>query len=97
MNNVVVNDVCENKHGGDAESTAAFQTVNRHQDRTKILNLIIATEKQGATLDELSVVMQRAPNQISGRITELKVQNKIISSGTRKTRTGCTAKVYVAC
>jgi hypothetical protein len=51
----------------------------------------------GATLDELSLALDRPPNQISGRFTELRKRGAIIDTQqTRPTRTKSPARVYIA-
>lgn len=90
-------DVCRNRHGGDRESEAANRRVNKTKDKALIHNLIKATQQEGITLDELSILLKRAPNQISGRISELKRDGFVIANGQRReTRTGSTAKVYIS-
>ena len=92
----MVSDITQNKHGGDPESIAANKRVNKVLDRTVVLNLITDAGAQGLTLDEISERLDRPPNVISGRITELKERGLIAASDARrKTRTGSLAKVYV--
>lgn len=50
----------------------------------------------GLTVEELSDIEKTTPNAISGRITELRIKGKIEKRGTRKTRSGCSAAVWVA-
>ena len=48
-----------------------------------------------STIDFLCIQMDKTPNQISGRFTELKKMGYIADTGQRKTtRTGCKAKVW---
>jgi len=89
-------DVCARKHGGDAESRAAHRAGDKRADRQQVLDFIRA-RLGGATLDEVCVGLDREPNQISGRITELKRDGHLSwTGGRRTTRSGCSAKVYVA-
>jgi hypothetical protein len=90
-------DVCNRKHGGDPESVAAHRAsaVHAEADRLTILELI-AGRIHGLTLDEACIAMNREPNQLSGRMTELKQKGAIIANGMKRpTRTGCLAKAYV--
>lgn len=89
-------DICRNRHGGVDTSVEADKTVKKQLDRAAIYWYIKAARHYGHTLDELSVLMDRPPNAISGRLTELKVQGKIVYTGRkRRTRSGCLALVYV--
>lgn len=88
-------DICRNRHGGVETSVEADKTVKKQQDRELIYGYIQAARHYGHTLDELSVLLNRPPNSISGRLTELKVQGKIVYTGRkRQTRSGCLARVY---
>ncbi len=89
-------DICANRHGGAETSVAANKTVDKETDRLKILGLIKQYPIFGYTLDELSMKMGRSPNQLSGRLTELRMRGLIWISHTRKTRTGRRARVYLA-
>lgn len=89
-------DVCARKHGGAETSVAADKKVKKEADRQLIYDYIVASKHYGHTLDELSILLHRPPNSISGRLTELSYQRKIIYSGRkRRTRSGCLARVYV--
>lgn len=87
-------DICANRHRGDRESIAARERVSVERDRSTVLNLI-AGAPNGMTLDEIAVALQRSPNCLSGRVTELRANGLIVASGERReTRTGCKAKVW---
>lgn len=91
-------DVCARKHGGNEQSKAAFDSVSHHisdAQRSVWIN-IYDCRGRGVTCDELSERMGTTPNAISGRITELRMMGKIEKRGTRKTRSGCSAAVWVA-
>ena len=89
-------DVCASRHGGAETSVAADKKVKKEADRQLIYDYIVASKHYGHTLDELSILLHRPPNSISGRLTELSYQRKIIYSGRkRRTRSGCLARVYV--
>ena len=88
-------DVCAGRHGGAETSVAADKKVQKETDRLLIYNYIVASKHYGHTLDELSILLHRPPNALSGRLTELSYQRKIIYSGRkRRTRSGCLARVY---
>lgn len=88
-------DICRNKHGGIDTSVEANAAVRKARDRELIYGYIKESKHYGHTLDELSVLLNRPPNAISGRITELKAIGKIVASDRRRaTRTGCNARVY---
>lgn len=89
-------DICANRHRGDRESQQAFERVDTERDRAVVLEIIQEQGANGATLDEISAKLDRPPNCLSGRITELKTSGLIRPSGSRRpTRTGSMAKVYV--
>lgn len=89
-------DVCAGRHGLADTSVEANKSVDKETDRLVILGWIKAARSYGMTLDELSIMLNRPPNAISGRLTELRIRNQIILSEARRpTRTGCSARVYV--
>lgn len=95
---IVPRDVCARKHGGNPQSAIAFDAIRQHltQSQWRVFCAISATLSFGRTLDELCVLLDVNPNAISGRITELRIKGKIEKRGTRKTRSGCSAAVWVA-
>lgn len=91
-----LNDVCAGRHGLVETSMEANVTVKKEADRKLILGYITAAKAYGMTLDELSLQLNRPPNQISGRLTELCIAGQITLSGEKRpTRTGCNGRVYV--
>lgn len=91
-----VQDICERKHGGNPESAAAFDATTTAMQREKVLKAIMAAGDAGLTVDELAAAWDTTPNAVSGRFTELKKENWIVKRGTRKTRSGKAAGVWVA-
>jgi hypothetical protein len=90
-------DICRNRHGGVETSVLADRRVQKSQDRQLVLGYITAARTFGHTLDEISILIDRPCNCISGRFTELCKANLIIKTATkRKTRTGALAAVYIA-
>ena len=85
-----------NRHGGNELSTEAFHARPRINDRNRILTMI-ADADEGMTCDEIAGALGKAPNQISGRITELLARNQIYKTDdTRLTRNRCRGRVYRA-
>jgi hypothetical protein len=87
-------DITARRHKGNEQSTAAFHVIKDKisASRERILNQIRQRE-DGLTCDELAVMFSATPNEISGRCSELKRDGKIYKSGTRKTRSGCSAAI----
>ena len=94
---IVPRDVCARKHGGNEQSKAAFRTIKDGLNMTqRIIFSVISRSTDGLTVDDICVMRGMTPNAISGRITELRIMGKIEKRGTRKTRSGCSAAVWVA-
>lgn len=88
-------DICQRSHGGNAESRAAYAQGNKEATRKKILEAITEAGAHGLTVDELAIRWNVGNQTLSGRFSELKVNNLIQKAGTRPTRTGAMAGVYV--
>ena len=90
-------DLCFNKHGGAETSMLAHARVQKSRDRALVYGYVKVSGSFGMTLDELSIVLDRPPNCLSGRFSELKRSGEIVASEKkRKTRTQSWARVYVA-
>jgi len=90
-------DICARKHGGVDTSVAADKRVQKERDRNMVLGYIKAAHDYGITLDEMCILLHRKPNEISGRFSELRMLEKIVPTVRRRpTRTGSTARVWVA-
>jgi hypothetical protein len=90
-------DICKNRHQGAETSVEADKKVQKSKDRELIYSYIKMAGRFGHTLDELSIMLHRTPNAISGRLTELRVKGRIVTSDqTRLTRTNSKARVYIA-
>lgn len=90
-------DVCAARHGGVDTSVEAHRRVKKTRDQSLVLSCLKAAGGDGMTLDELCVKMGRTPNAISGRLTELRIQELVVRLATRRpTRTGTGARVHVA-
>ncbi len=90
-------DITARKHKGNEQSISAFHVIKDKisHEQTKIL-ILIAGHPDGITVDEIAQRYQKTPNQVSGRVSELKRMGKIYKSGTRKTRSGCSAAILKA-
>lgn len=87
-------DVCAKRHGGVSTSQAANLRVNKFGDRARILNFL-KRFPNGATLDEICVALERTPNQISGRLSEMRMAGLIEKTEQKRaTRTTCLASVW---
>lgn len=88
-------DICRRKHGGDPASVEAHRRTNKEDRYAAILEHLEKAALHGRTLDELSHLLGVHPNQISGRITELRVAGRIRRTDERRqTETGSWASVY---
>jgi hypothetical protein len=86
-------DITKNKHGGNAQSNAAFEKVRaKLGDRQKMVLFQIErwSVAGGVTCREIAEMESCGMNAISGRITELKAMGKIKQIGRRD---GCA--VYI--
>jgi erythromycin esterase-like protein len=85
-------DITKNKHGGNAQSNAAFEKIEhriteRHKDILWAMGIMFG---KGWTVKDAAQWYHTTPNVVSGRITELKRMGKIKQIGRRD---GCA--VYV--
>lgn len=88
-------DICRRKHGGADTSIQADKAVQKTRDRELVYGYIRHAGRFGHTLDELCILLDRLPNQISGRVTELRIAGRIVISEERRvTRTNSYARVY---
>ena len=78
---LLTDDICKNKHGGNPQSEAANLKVDKENDRTYVLRFI--REHKTGYLKQIARVMGKQKNEISGRFTELKADNLIIETGER--------------
>lgn len=90
-------DICRNRHQGNAESVAAFQTLlpGLTQRRQHVLSLIQKAGPEGLTVHEVADILNTTPNAVSGRFTELKKAGLIFKQGRRPTPSGGSAGVYI--
>jgi len=89
--NETMKDITQNKHGGNANSAAAYETIadtltNRQND---VLSALLR-HPAGMTSKEVAEWLESPLNAISGRISELKAMGKIKEAGRRD---GCAVLV----
>jgi len=80
-----MNDITENKHGGNANSKAAFEGIykNLTLKQAQVLATIKARGSMGRTCKDIAERNLVGMNAISGRLTELKAMGKIKVTGRR--------------
>jgi hypothetical protein len=91
-------DICARKHGGNAESVAAYEATkaNIGRDRERIVTHIRAQGSYGATRDEIAQETGIPYPTVCGRCAELQRDGIVRKSGVRReTRTGAKAMVLV--
>ena len=98
MNALPLFDWCGSRHNGNAQSDAAFDSIKNDltEMENEVLQFIERQGLRGSSIDEMAAATGKAPNQISGRFTSLKAANKIMKIGTRPTRSGRSAGVFVS-
>jgi len=91
-------DISARRHKGNEQSSAAFHVIKDRltQAQERVLGIIKYKGDRGATVNEIAFALDTTPNAISGRVSELKRDGKIYKSGTRKTRSGCSAAILKA-
>lgn len=86
------NDICANRHGGNAESVEADKMTDKHRDRATILaGLQVVPD---ATCEEISEGLNMRYTTVSARMSELKREGLIEPTVRRKTRSGATAMAW---
>lgn len=94
MTQMTIDDICSNRHQGNEQSRRANPTANSKQ-RSRLAVLEVIREFGGATVKEIAAELDTLPNCISGRITELKRDGKIITRG-RRNRCGINFIAYTS-
>ena len=95
-------DVCAQRHGGAPGSVAASVRASpgKAVSRDEVYAEIRRARTRGLTVDEIAVKLGKTPNQVSGRVTELRSAKHgrlVRATGrTRATRTGSLARVWIA-
>lgn len=93
-------DICENNHGGDEESEAAWELMQEESSaailRARIYAFIATQGRHGAITDELEAPLGLLNQTASPRMSELKAEDRIIWNGERRlTKSKRQAKVFV--
>lgn len=79
-------DICENRHGGNAESVEANKGANKGRDSARILTFLEWNES--ATCDEVERYTGMSHQTCSARFADLKRAGLIKPTMRRKTRSG---------
>ena len=74
-------DICQNRHGGNAESVAANQTVDKTRGQQMVIGVLV---KHNATAKEIAAELGVGINVISGRCSELKRAGAAKATGVRR-------------
>lgn len=89
-----INDICQNRHGGNPESVKANRKARKGADRVKKLILAALAGTGGSSCEGVESLTGLSHQTCSARISELKRDGRIVKCGTTKTRSGSTAAVY---
>ena len=73
-------DVCSNKHGGNAQSVQANRKVSSTKVKSQQLVLEVLRQYGPLTCKEIAAQMDVEMHTVSGRITELKEQGLVRST-----------------
>jgi predicted transcriptional regulator len=78
-------------------SRAANRSVKERKEpmRERLYRVIRAAGERGVTVDELEIIFQLAHQTASPRVHELALMGRIVDAGTRPTRSGRKAAVWV--
>lgn len=87
-------DVCANRHRGADTSVLANARVRKATDRAMIHTAIADAGSYGITLSELCRKLNKRPNQISGRLTSLRLDGVIRIVGKRENPGGILERIY---
>ena len=90
-------DICANRHKGNPESVAAFQSIkDKLRSGQESVLREIARTPSGLTAEEIADRLNTTVNCVSGRCAELKRLGKVRKAGTRPVRSGHSAAILVA-
>ncbi len=90
-------DITSGNHQGDLFSTQAHDSVlsSKNKLRAMVIMTIRDNEWYGCTSDEIEQLLELSHQTVSARMTELKALGQIFLKGSRKTRSGRSAGVWV--
>jgi hypothetical protein len=90
-------DISHGRHAPTSAAAHAEIAPRKPSLRRQVLDFIVAKGEHGATLDECCHALGKAPHSLSGRITELQIDESIRDSGKwRATVSGHRATVWIA-
>jgi hypothetical protein len=75
-------DICERKHGGNANSIEANKKVSPHKKAWRFLVLDFIKQRGTATLEDICQHYGKEKNTLSGRVSDLKKFKLIEEAGT---------------
>lgn len=95
MNQMSLQDITRNNHGGNVLSGEAYESIKDHASkmRAAVVGYIRSQGANGATSDEVEVALDLPHQTVSARITEAKAIGLLKPVGKRKTRSGRNAAV----
>lgn len=76
-------DITANKHKGNARSKEARARTNITGRRKQVYEFIVSQGEKGATSHEISQALNLPMHTISGRLSELKALQKVVTIGAR--------------
>lgn len=85
-------DICANRHVGNALSASANCVTDKKRDKARIMNHLLFVDD--ATCDELEVALGLSHQTCSARMADLKRAGYIYPTVKRKTRTGSQAQAW---
>lgn len=93
----IFGDVCKNNHGGNENSTKAYQLNRLHRKKQirLLLTLIDEAGDEGRTSDELTIESELYIASVSARCSEMRRDKLVQEIGRRLTRRGSSAGVLV--
>lgn len=95
----MIADITARRHGGNAESAAASESIEPDKARLRrmVLNYIASRGYVGATCEEVEFALGLRHQTVSARLTELKRLGQVRDTGRRRlTQSRRPAAVYVA-
>jgi hypothetical protein len=93
-----MDDICENRHGGNNESREAFQTTpasRRSEQCATITDYVRSCGSTGSTCEEAEEALSMHRSSCSARFSELKAAGVLIRTAMqRRTRSGKNARAW---
>lgn len=95
---LTIDDICQARHKGNEHSAAANASLRggaKAKIRREILEFISSAGSRGATVEEIQQALAMRYTTVSARCSELKRDELLVESGSRKTSSGRAAAVLV--